>query len=130
MCMFLLVQLVSNYCISVFLAARVEIPEDTFWWVDAQFLPYNDAELVVTSTAYIPRLLTAWTGVKKVPQGRILVYDTNSLPISKYRTVYLFIYLFLSCFVCKLLDSCIFPVTVKVKTLPLLSDSQLIGLML
>ena len=79
----LLLQMLTDFCVFIPCAARREIPEDTFWWVDAQFLPYNDAQLVVTATAYTPRLLTAWTAVKKVPQGRILLYNTNFLPVSK-----------------------------------------------
>lgn len=67
----------------------MDIPEDAFWWMDAQFLPYNDAELVVTSTAYsAPRFLQAWNPISGIPQGRIILLDTSSLPASKLKVVF------------------------------------------
>lgn len=60
---------------------RGEIPEGVYWWTDAQFLPYNDAQIVVTASAFIPRPLHAWVKVEKVPQGRIILYSLKHQPL-------------------------------------------------
>ncbi|XP_076447022.1 uncharacterized protein LOC143284233 [Babylonia areolata] len=64
--------------------ARREVSQDAFWWVDVQFLPYNDAELVVAATPYTPRQFQAWVAAKGVPHGRIIVFDTRHRPIKGY----------------------------------------------
>ncbi|XP_041360028.1 uncharacterized protein LOC121376265 [Gigantopelta aegis] len=58
-----------------------DLPSETYWWVDAQFLPYNDSQMIVTSTAYIPRANFPWLPVNDIPAGRILLYTITLSPI-------------------------------------------------
>ncbi|KAL8584531.1 hypothetical protein ACOMHN_016851 [Nucella lapillus] len=64
--------------------ARGEISQDAFWWMDAQFLPYNDAEIVVTSTPYTLRRAHSWIPLKTAPHGRIILFNIQQIPTKGY----------------------------------------------
>ncbi|KAK7482549.1 hypothetical protein BaRGS_00026150, partial [Batillaria attramentaria] len=61
--------------------ARGEVPEGTYWWTDAQFLPYNDTQIMVTAAAYIPRPRHAWVAVEHIPRGRLIMYSLKFQPL-------------------------------------------------
>ncbi|KAL3869887.1 hypothetical protein ACJMK2_042514 [Sinanodonta woodiana] len=59
-------------------AYHVVIPDEAYWWIDAQFLPHNDCTLFTSSGAYILRGATrAWVPVPHFPIGRICRFDLD-----------------------------------------------------
>ncbi|XP_046558964.1 LOW QUALITY PROTEIN: uncharacterized protein LOC124268011 [Haliotis rubra] len=61
--------------------ARGTVTADTIWWTSAQFLPYNDRHLAVTTTPYTFRVNRPWLVASKMPAGKIFLYDIGRKPI-------------------------------------------------
>lgn len=69
--------------LSVSYAVCGEVSAEAYWWTDAQFLPYNDGQMLTTATAYLSHPLRAWVRVRNVPAGRIVLHRLQTSTVSE-----------------------------------------------
>ena len=66
------------YCHNFFSVTHQKVDADNiYWWSDAQFLPYDDTVLFVTSGPFEPRSQHAWVNLRHAPNGRVIKMDLD-----------------------------------------------------